>query len=168
MHFVKPESQQILDREAESAHRHAHHALTRWEPDHWEDPDEDYYDYADKEGHQDESILDADYHRATGRHIGGPAIHHGTHGLPVHDRYGARTIEHNPYQHEFVHGTNYELTQQHSAPVVEHNPHAFSRQQPQPSHTADVKKIAAPKEVFPAKETTSAKKAEPAPADKKK
>ena len=51
MHFVKPESQQILDREAESAHRHKHHALTRYEPDHWEDPEEDDYDYADHEGH---------------------------------------------------------------------------------------------------------------------
>jgi len=53
MHFVKPESQQILDRESESAHRHRHHALTRYEPDHRYDPDEDLYDYADHDGHED-------------------------------------------------------------------------------------------------------------------
>ena len=53
MHFVKPESQQILDRESESAHRHRYHALTRYEPDHRYDPDEDLYDYADHDGHED-------------------------------------------------------------------------------------------------------------------
>ena len=71
------------------------------------------------------------------------------HGLPVHDRYGERSIEHNPYQHEFVHGTNYELSMQRAAPVVEHNPHAFSAKATQATHKGDLRKSPAPKEVFP-------------------
>ena len=43
----------------------------------------------------------------------------------MHDRYGHRTIEHDPYHHEFVHGTNYEIDPTKASPVVEHNPHAF-------------------------------------------
>ena len=46
-------------------------------------------------------------------------------GLPVHNRYGERVIEHDPYHQEYVHGTNYELIGAHSEPVIEHNPHAF-------------------------------------------
>lgn len=167
MHFVKPESQQILDREAESAHRHRHHAVTRYEPDHYEDPDEDAYDYADKDGHFDQHNLDSHHHRdasqrATEHHALGS--HHQMHGLPVHDKYGKRTIDYNPYQHEFVHGTNYELGIQRAAPVIEHNAHAFSETKHLDIHTPDLKKIAAPKEALPKKE---AKKTAPAEAEKK-
>ena len=47
------------------------------------------------------------------------------HGLPVHDEYGERAIDHNPFHQDFVHGTNYELLRHHPDPVMEHNPHAF-------------------------------------------
>ena len=83
------------------------------------------------------------------------------HGLPVHDRYGERTIEHDPYQHEFVHGTNCELGVQHAAPVIEHNPHAFAAAEKKPTHKGDLKKSPAPKEVFPKKDDTK-KTTEPA------
>lgn len=88
----------MIHREAESAHRHAHHALTRYEPETFDlnHHDEEIHAYAEHQNYDDSHHL-SDH------------SHHDTHGLPVHDMYGGRTFEHDPYHQEFVHGTNYEL-----------------------------------------------------------
>ena len=128
MHFRQPEELQIREREVESAHRHSHHPLTRYEPD-------DFRPHH-KEGETEVQRLEAE------------------HGLPVHDRYGHRAMEHDPFHQEYVHGTNYELKGVHrGAPVIEHNSHAFptkgAKAEQKPLHKGDAKKIPAPKEAVP-------------------
>ena len=120
MHFSQPEELQLLDREVESAHRHRHHAMTRYEPDR--------FDLARHE---------LDRHDADLLHERRHVVEE--HGLPVHDRYGLRTVEHDPYHHEFVHGTNYEIDPRRASPVVEHNPHAFPTEGKKPSSAMDTK-----------------------------
>lgn len=131
MHIIQPEEMQVMEREIESGHRHAHHPRTRYEPDHFSP------------------------HRMRERKM----MHgHGeVEGLPVHDIYGQRAIEHDPFHQEFVHGTNYELINSHSEPVIEHNPHAYpslAEKRGMLSHKSDAKKIPAPQEPAASKKTT--------------
>jgi hypothetical protein len=132
MHIIQPEEMQVMEREIESGHRHAHHPKTRYEPDHFSP------------------------HHMHRRDMMHP--HQETEGLPVHDIYGQRVIEHDPYHQEFVHGTNYELIHPHSAPVIEHNSHAYPSPQEKRdllSHKGDAKKI--PAHVESTKKTKDAK-----------
>ena len=135
MHLTQPEELQVVEREAEAARRYSHHPATRYEPDHFEP---------------------RHYQRDPWQQ------HHEVEGLPVHDRYGDRVLEHDPYHQEYVHGTNYELTPRHGEPVIEHNPHAFpstgqqpkghlSDPKPKPTPTAVPAKKDAPKAAAPAK-----------------
>ena len=56
-----------------------------------------------------------------------------------------------------MHGTNYELINSHSEPVIEHNSHAYPSQAEKRgmlSHKGDAKKIPAPQEPAASKKTT--------------
>ena len=126
MHFKQPDEMQVLQREQESLHRFGHHAVTRYEPEtfnlHHHDMDLHVYEHPDHQ-HVEEHVFET-----PDPSVEDVFIHeHHMPGLPVHDQYGKRTIEHNPLHRQFVYGTNYELTRQLSAPVIEHNIHAFTQ-----------------------------------------
>ena len=148
----------MAERDAETAHRYKHHPITRYDPDSFV------------------PVEDPVHHEFF--------VHHElVEGLPVHNKYGERVIEHDPYHQEYVHGTNYELVGQHSEPVIEHNPHAFpskadkrktvphlSKHTPPPKEKVDplpkVEKAPAPKKAKkPAAEKPKAKaKGQPQPS----
>ena len=72
MHIKQPQDLQIAERDAEVAHKYKHHPTTRYDPD--------------------------TFAQAEDPHIHDLYIHHEiVEGLPVHNKYGERVIEHDPY-----------------------------------------------------------------------
>ena len=202
MHFNQPEEQQIMNREIEDHHHHKRHAATRYDPDvytrwehedrghdhedphAWEHDDQEHDDqFWRHEAHIDSHDLEGHQHREAEQR-------YEHHSLPVHDRFGQRALEQDPMHHEFVHGTNYEMMRSHAAPVIEHNPHAFSipeakkpaAKKPEAAkkpaagkkpadkealaHRGDVMKLPAPVEPMTEKASKS-KKGEAKPAEKR-
>lgn len=136
MHIKHPEELQRAEREAEVAHRYTHHPATRYDPDHF--------------------VSHEQHHRYS-------AHHEPLEGLPVHNKYGERVIEHDPYRQQYVHGTNYELVGAHSEPVIKHNPHAFPSKMDKVSHLTDAQHTSAPKEKKPAAKEAAATPQKKAP-----
>ena len=94
MHLKQTGELQIADREFESADRHYHSAKTVYEPGHFV-----HRAYEEPVPHIDSHGEDAFHHRQESHNFDTLEMldAHGIHGLPVHDRYGRRTIDQDPY-----------------------------------------------------------------------
>lgn len=141
MHFREPEQAQIALREQTSFERRDQHAKTLYDDDTWRHHhvgahmgrEEELAAFSQERYARDAGKMD---HGVRSHEMGNPRARDPfprstaglAHPLLVHDRYGEAVMDPFAFEHVFVHGTNYELTDSLENPIMEHNPHAFPTQ----------------------------------------